>query len=159
MKANSLTLNHMIVDPMRSRIMAAIKGKDTKPEMIVRRHLHAAGFRYSLHQKDLPGRPDLVLRKHRSVVLVQGCFWHGHHCKTKMPSTRAAWWAAKIEANRQRDVRTKAALKALGWRVHEIWECDLRKAGALEALAADILAGPQEGSQLSSRVMPPAELR
>lgn len=142
--------------------MAAIRGKDTKPEMKVRRHLHAAGLRFSLHRKDLPGRPDVVLRRHRAVVLVQGCFWHGHDCKgDRMPKTRAEWWAAKIARNRERDAVNLARLRALGWRVFELWECDLRKPGTLDALVAGILDGSpaQAGSQESSLVQPPAGLR
>lgn len=130
------------VDPVRSRIMAAIRGKDTKPELAVRRYLHAHGLRFSLHRKDLPGRPDIVLRRHKAVVLVQGCFWHGHDCRGgRMPATRAEWWAAKIGRNRERDAANHGRLLALGWRVFEVWECEIRKPGSLEGLVAGIRDG------------------
>ena len=133
------------VDATRSRIMASIRGKDTKPEMKVRRHLHAAGLRFSLHRKDLPGRPDVVLRKHRAVVLVQGCFWHGHDCKAgKMPKTRVEWWAAKIARNKERDATNLGKLRALGWRVFEVWECELRTPGRLGSLVDEIRSGSSD---------------
>lgn len=149
------------VTAMRSRIMSAIRGKDTKPEMKVRRHLHAAGLRFSLHRKDLPGRPDIVLRKYGVAVLVQGCFWHGHDCKVgKMPKTRAAWWAEKIARNKGRDAVNLAKLRALGWRAIEVWECELRRPDRLDALVEEIRSTePNQGrSQLNSRVIPPAAL-
>lgn len=110
----------------RSERMSRIRGKDTKPELLVRRHLHAKGFRFRLHRKELPGKPDLVLPKYQAVVLVQGCFWHGHECqKGRVPGTRSDFWRTKIEANRVRDAANKIALEARGWRVLEVWECDL----------------------------------
>ena len=131
------------VDPLRSRMMAAVRGKDTKPEMAVRRHLHAAGLRYALHRKDLPGTPDIVLRKHRAVVLVHGCFWHGHDCRAgRIPSTRTEWWSAKIAANRARDGRTRDRLAELGWRVFEVWECGIKDAARLDDLVGRIRGGP-----------------
>lgn len=141
--------------------MASIRGKDTKPEMKVRRYLHAAGLCFSLHRKNLPGRPDIVLAKHRAVVLVQGCFWHGHDCKAgKMPKTRVEWWSAKIARNKERDATNLGKLRAMGWRVFEVWECDLRTTGRLESLVDEIRSGSadQGRSQLNSRVMPPAAL-
>lgn len=127
------------VTEARSRIMAAVKGADTKPEMLVRRFLHAAGLRYSLHRKDLPGKPDIVLRRHRTCVFVNGCFWHGHDCKAgRLPSTRVDFWTAKIGANRDRDARVTRALRDAGWRVLVVWECDLRRPGTLERLVSDI---------------------
>lgn len=130
------------VTPLRSRIMAAVKGKDTKPELAVRRYLHARGLRFSLHRKDLPGRPDIVLRRHRAVVLVHGCFWHGHACKagSSSPKTRSEWWAAKIAANKARDARNRRDLEALGWRVFEIWECEIKSSDGLPNLADSILS-------------------
>jgi len=125
------------VDPARSRMMAAVRGKDTRPEMLVRRRLHAAGLRFRLHRRDLPGRPDLVLTRHRTVVLVHGCFWHGHACRGgRLPRTRTAWWAAKIERNRARDHAVRASLAGLGWRVVEVWECGLRDPALVDALPA-----------------------
>lgn len=110
----------------RSRMMAGIKGKNTRPEMIVRRALHKAGFRYRLHVKDLPGKPDIVLPKYRTAIFVHGCFWHGHGCKNfKWPKTREAWWREKIGKNVERDRLKAEALGAAGWRVETIWECDI----------------------------------
>lgn len=120
-----------VVDPeRRSRMMSGIKGKDTKPEILVRRGLHASGFRFRLHRKDLPGSPDLVLPKYRAVIFVNGCFWHGHDCRLfKWPQTRPEFWREKIEGNIDRDRRQIAALKKLGWRVGVLWECELKGRG------------------------------
>lgn len=112
----------------RSRMMSGIRGKNTKPEMIVRRALHKAGYRYRLHAKDLPGKPDIVLPKYRTVIFVHGCFWHHHDCKNfKWPKTREEFWRKKIEGNVKRDKRAYAALEALGWKVVIIWECETRE--------------------------------
>ncbi|WP_235858812.1 very short patch repair endonuclease [Tritonibacter mobilis] len=115
--------------------MAAIRGSDTKPEMIVRRGLHARGFRFRLHSKDLPGKPDLVLPKYRAVVLVNGCFWHGHCCPLfKWPASRAEFWRDKIRANIERDFRNRNLLEAKGWRVAVVWECALKGKGKMAAV-------------------------
>ncbi|WP_234900850.1 very short patch repair endonuclease [Ruegeria lacuscaerulensis] len=107
--------------------MAAIRSSDTKPEMIVRRGLHRLGFRYRLHEKCLPGKPDLVFPKHRAVLFVHGCFWHGHNCHLfKWPRTREEFWKKKIRENRQRDAIRTEALRSAGWRVGIVWECVLR---------------------------------
>lgn len=113
--------------------MARFRAKDTKPEMLVRRALHAAGRRFRLHRKDLPGKPDIVLPRDRSIVLVHGCFWHGHFdCSlARVPKTQTTFWRAKFENNRARDERVRNALQALGWRVIEIWECEA-KSGHLD---------------------------
>ena len=107
--------------------MSGIRGKDTSPELQVRRYLHAAGFRFRLHAKDLPGRPDLVLPKYNAVIQVHGCFWHQHPgCDLAvMPATRPDFWREKLEGNRDRDVRNKAKLEDMGWRVFELWECEI----------------------------------
>ena len=111
----------------RSRMMASIKGKNTKPEIIVRKALHAAGFRFRLHDKKLPGKPDIVLPKYRTAVFVHGCFWHGHDCNQfKWPKTREAFWRNKIEGNRERDTRVRMQLRKTGWRVLIVWECALK---------------------------------
>ena len=112
----------------RSRNMAAIRSTNTRPERIVRSALHALGFRFRLHRKDLPGRPDIVLPRHRTVVFVHGCFWHCHRCKygSVAPATRAAFWAAKRAGNVARDRRNAAALRKLAWRVLVLWECEVR---------------------------------
>ncbi len=120
-------------------MMAGIKGKDTAPEIAIRKDLHRRGFRYRLHAKDLPGKPDIVLPRHRAVVFVHGCFWHGHDCPLfKLPSTRPEFWKAKIGRNRENDAKAKSALLAAGWRVATIWECAIRKKNQA-ASAADAL--------------------
>lgn len=120
------------VDPERSRIMRAVRSKDTKPEMLVRRCLHALGFRFRLHRRDLPGNPDIVLPRWRAVVFVHGCFWHLHGCpKSRMPATRREFWEAKLRRNVERDAAAKKLLKAGGWRVFVVWECALMGPGRL----------------------------
>lgn len=107
--------------------MAAIRGADTKPELIIRRGLHARGFRYRLHNRKLPGRPDLVLPRYRAVIFVNGCFWHGHHCPLfKWPKTREEFWRDKIGGNVERDRRNLESLRASGWRIGVVWECALK---------------------------------
>jgi len=104
--------------------MARVKGKDTKPEMLIRRALHAEGFRYSLHSKRLPGHPDIVLRKYRAIVLVHGCFWHDHGCyKSTKPKAGSIDWKRKFRENRERDRRNIDSYLQLGWRVLVVWEC------------------------------------
>lgn len=112
----------------RSRNMAAIKSTDTRPEMLVRRYLHSMGWRYRLHSKKLPGKPDIVMRRFMTVIFVNGCFWHGHRgCKYyRLPKSNTEFWEQKIEQNRLRDERDILALTELGWRVIVIWECELR---------------------------------
>lgn len=119
----------------RSRMMAGIKGKDTKPKLALRRALHARGFRYRLHSKNVPGRPDLVLSKHEAIVFVHGCFWHRHEgCRyTTTPSTRPEFWQAKFDANVIRDAAIRDQLIEAGWRVATVWECSLRKTDQLAA--------------------------
>lgn len=131
-----------IVDQQtRSRMMAGIGGKDTGPEMALRRAMHARGFRYLLHAKGLPGRPDLVLPKYGSVVFVHGCFWHRHPgCRyTSIPSTRPDFWQTKFEVNVVRDNAARGALLAAGWRVATVWDCAVRKPQQVE-VAANLLA-------------------
>lgn len=112
----------------RSYNMSRIKGKDTKPEIIVRKYLHAQGFRYRLHVKDLPGKPDIVLPKYKTVIFVHGCFWHGHEgCRYYVvPKTRTEWWLSKINGNIENDLKKEQALQEAGWKVIRIWECDLK---------------------------------
>lgn len=122
-------------------MMAGIKGKDTKPELVLRRALHARGFRYRLHSKTVPGRPDLVLSKHQAIVFVHGCFWHRHEgCRyTTTPSTRPEFWQAKFDANVARDRSVHDQLLDAGWRVATVWECALRRPEET-SLAANLLA-------------------
>jgi DNA mismatch endonuclease (patch repair protein) len=112
----------------RSYNMSRIKGKDTKPELLVRKFLHKNGFRYRLHVKDMPGKPDIVLPKYKTVIFIHGCFWHGHEgCKkATLPTTRADWWNDKINRNIQNDINAEAALKAANWNVITIWQCELK---------------------------------
>lgn len=111
----------------RSRMMSGIRGKDTKPELELRRALFARGFRYRLHAKSLPGRPDIVLARWRAVVFVHGCFWHGHGCHYfKLPATNRDFWAGKIAGNRANDALQKKALQHHGWIVFTVWECSMR---------------------------------
>lgn len=110
--------------------MSRIRGRDTQPEMILRRGLHRRGLRYRLHRKDLPGKPDLVFPASKVVILVHGCFWHMHDCQRfKWPATRKEFWRAKIQTNHERDRNTLEELRAAGWRVQIVWECALRGSG------------------------------
>jgi DNA mismatch endonuclease (patch repair protein) len=111
-------------------VMLANKGRDTGPEMVVRRALHAAGLRYVLHDRRLPGRPDIVFPRVRLVIEVRGCFWHGHICMgARVPKTRSAYWAEKISINQARDARNEGALRERGWEVIVAWECEVRQHG------------------------------
>jgi DNA mismatch endonuclease (patch repair protein) len=119
----------------RSEVMSRIRSRDTKPELALRSMLHRLGYRFTVNgplNRSLPGKPDLVLPKRRSVIFVHGCFWHGHaHCPAcRLPKSRRAWWKRKIEGNRARDLRHEAAITGLGWHVITIWECALRTAAA-----------------------------
>lgn len=117
-----------IVTPeVRSRMMAGIRGTNTKPELILRRGLHAKGFRFRLHDRKLPGRPDLVFPRYNAVIFAHGCFWHGHDCHLfKWPSTRPEFWQEKIDRNRTVDARSEIALAEAGWRQAIVWECALK---------------------------------
>jgi DNA mismatch endonuclease, patch repair protein len=127
----------------RSRMMAGIQSKNTKPETLIRKALHARGFRYSLHPKRLPGKPDIVMPKWRVVIFVHGCFWHRHGCSlSKMPTTNIAFWESKLAANQRRDSLVKQQLAGAGWRVATVWECATRGKTAVSDLPAllDMLA-------------------
>lgn len=125
----------------RSRMMSGIKAKDTKPEMVIRKMLHAAGFRFRLHDKRLPGKPDLVLPKYRTAVFVHGCFWHGHEsCSLfRIPKSKTEFWEEKISQNIKRDSRNISELLASGWRVLVIWECATK--GADKMTSEDMITG------------------
>lgn len=129
-------------DPQtRSRIMRAVKGENTTPELIVRRVAFAMGYRFRLHRRDLPGKPDLVFSGRRKVIFVHGCFWHGHDCSrgARMPKTHADYWRMKITRNRLRDAASINALNFQGWRAAIVWECELRNLPHLQKRLARFL--------------------
>ena len=139
----------------RSANMAAIRAKGMKPEMAVRRLVHAMGYRYRLHRKDLPGKPDLVFGPRRKVIFVHGCFWHRHKdpdCKiARLPKSRLDYWLPKLERNVARDAAAREALEAAGWDVFEVWECQIKR-GDLNALADRLrdFLGPVKGGQATA---------
>lgn len=117
---------------VRSQLMSRIRSKDTKPELTVRSMLHGMGYRFRLHRRDLPGRPDIVLVRHKKIVLVHGCFWHGHSCRlASKPKSNQDYWLPKIERNRSRDRSALRALKLAGWKVLVLWECEIRRQAGL----------------------------
>ena len=127
---------------VRSRMMSSIRAKNTKLELEIRRRLFAMGFRYFLHRKDLPGTPDMVFSKYRSVVFIHGCFWHYHGCHlSSIPETRRSWWKTKLEENARRDSAAVSELQNLGWRVLTIWECGFRRPRTNRTEALDTISG------------------
>lgn len=134
-------MTDIMTPEQRSRCMAAVKSNDTKPEMIVRRYLHSLGFRYGLHNKKLPGSPDIILRRFKTVIFINGCFWHGHeNCNNyRMPKSNVDFWQSKINRNRARDERNLNDLQKLGWRVIVIWECQLKTKELREQTFHEIL--------------------
>jgi DNA mismatch endonuclease (patch repair protein) len=136
----------MTVDALRSKIMRAVKAKDTEPELIVRRLLHRRGYRYRLHRRNLPGSPDLTFPAKRKVVFVHGCFWHGHDCKrgAREPKSNVAYWRAKIARNRERDREHQCALKRGGWAALTVWECELKDEDALLRRLQQFLERPAQ---------------
>jgi DNA mismatch endonuclease (patch repair protein) len=124
----------------RSAVMRRVKGRDTAPELAVRRILRAAGIGYRLGGAGLPGRPDLVMKGRRAAVFVHGCFWHGHDCPrgARKPKANAAYWTAKIDRNRARDAAARAALEASGWRVVTVWECEMKAADFPARLVGEV---------------------
>ena len=137
----------------RSEIMSRIRGRDTRPERIVRRLAHGLGFRFRLHRKDLPGSPDMVFPKHRAVIFVHGCFWHRHQgCrKASSPQTRIRFWESKFEQNVARDRRSEAALRDLGWRILVVWECQTKNHVELAGRIENFIMNRDNGNG-SSRV-------
>ena len=129
------------VSEQRSRNMSAIKSKNTKPEIILRKLLHSMGYRFRLHKKDLPGSPDIVLPKYKTVIFVHGCFWHRHqNCKyASNPKTRREFWEKKFKENIERDKKAQEKLKNLGWKTKIIWECEIKKQDKLIKKLEDFL--------------------
>ena len=146
-------MSDILTSSQRHRCMSRIRGKNTKPEILVRKGLHARGFRFRLHNKKLPGSPDIVLPKYGVAIMVNGCFWHGHKgCRyATEPKTNIEFWETKIARNRHRDEVTTAHLEALGWTVITVWECELRKNAGLnarlDALADEIVRAGELKSQ------------
>lgn len=137
------------VSSERRRNMQAVKRRDTEPEMAVRRYLHSLGFRYRIDDLRMPGRPDLVLRKHRTVVFVHGCFWHGHpECsRGRPPKTRTEYWIEKVARNKRRDAEAREALLALGWKVLVVWGCQTKSPETLAAVLQPLIrAGLDDGA-------------
>lgn len=123
--------------------MRAVGQKNTGPELRLRKMLHALGYRYRLHRKDLPGKPDIVFSAKCAVIFVHGCFWHGHGCRAgRVPSSNTGYWEPKIAENRVRDARNVQALEALGWRVLIVWECELKRGGQGLTKAQEFLEKP-----------------
>lgn len=125
----------------RSEVMSRIRGRDTKPELAVRRLIHAMGYRFRLHRRNLPGTPDIVLPRHGKIILVHGCFWHGHRgCKDgRHPTSNTAYWDAKLARNQQRDKSSLRSLRRLGWKVLTIWECEVTRLDRLQERLATFL--------------------
>lgn len=137
---------------VRSRMMAGIRNKDTKPEMAIRKGLHGLGFRFLLHDKRFPGKPDLVFPKWRTAIFVNGCFWHGHDCHLfKWPASREQFWRDKIARNQENDARAFAALREAGWRVALVWECALKGKTRLKEL--EVLRKLEDWIQSGSATM------
>ncbi|MCH5239681.1 MAG: DNA mismatch endonuclease Vsr [Muribaculaceae bacterium] len=147
-------MTDILTKEQRSCRMKAIRGKDTKPEMIVRKYLFSKGLRYRVHMKQLQGRPDIVLKKYKTVIFIDGCFWHGHDgCKYfKIPKSNELFWQQKIKFNKARDIATDYVLQTQGWNVIRVWECDLRtdkkRKETLESLYNQILSS-RKYSELS----------
>lgn len=131
----------------RSAVMRRVKSKGTSAELKVRKALTRIGLRYRLHRKDLPGSPDVAFPGRRLALFVHGCFWHGHDCRrgARPPKANAGYWSVKIERNRARDLRTRTALEAMGWRAETVWECELKDEAALEARLRALVEAPPEG--------------
>ena len=121
-------MTDVVTKAMRSRMMSGIRSKNTKPELMIRHGLHSRGLRYRLHSKRIPGKPDLVFPKYRAVIMIHGCFWHGHKCKiSNIPKSNKKFWTNKISNNVKRFKKNRARLRAEGWRVIVIWECQVKK--------------------------------
>jgi DNA mismatch endonuclease (patch repair protein) len=128
-----MTAQKLPTSPERSALMSRIRSVNTKPELLVRRALHGLGYRFRLHVRSLPGCPDIVLPKHRTIIQVKGCFWHGHSCRDgRLPSTNVEYWTPKLLRNRERDNTNERKLRRLGWSVFCVWECKLKRCTEME---------------------------
>lgn len=138
----------------RAAVMRAVKSRDTKPERAIRRLLHAMGYRFRLHRKDLPGAPDIVLPGRRAVIFVHGCFWHGHDCRrgARIPKANQDYWRTKIARNQARDAKAQEALAASGWRVGVVWECALKLPDLADRLGAFLGAPGRTAATAGSNV-------
>jgi DNA mismatch endonuclease (patch repair protein) len=127
----------------RSNVMSMIRSKNTKPELLVRQLLFSKGYRFRLHQKTLPGKPDIILKKYKTVIFVNGCFWHGHkNCKKSiLPTSNIAFWKEKIQANMHRDKKAKQSLKKLGWSIFTVWECEIKNKTSFAKRMTKLLKG------------------
>jgi len=148
-----------VFDPAkRSAVMARVKSKDTRPELLLRRLLTGLGARYRLHRKDLPGSPDVAMPGRRLAIFVHGCFWHGHDCArgARVPKANRDYWLAKVARNVARDARNRADLAAAGWRVETVWECEMKDQAALRARLGGLLheTAPQQTPSVASRQLP-----
>ena len=132
----------------RSRVMRAVRSRDTKPEMIVRRLLHRLGYRYRLHKTDLPGKPDIVFSSRKKVIFVHGCFWHGHSCKrgNRQPESNADYWRAKIARNVDRFAKQLEELSNAGWEELTLWECQLQKEDSLKQMLKNFLVDDRQST-------------
>ncbi len=136
----------------RSKRMSLVRSKDTKPEMVVRKMLHALGFRYRLHVRNLPGCPDIVLPKHRTIIQVKGCFWHGHSCRSgREPVTNTSYWLPKLQKNRERDRANERKLRNLGWSVYSLWECRIKRASQDEVITSILGILNKAGGSLGTK--------
>jgi DNA mismatch endonuclease (patch repair protein) len=149
------SMTDILTPAQRSEVMSRIRGRDTKPEMTIRRTLHGLGFRYRLHRRDLPGKPDIVLSRWKTVVLVNGCFFHGHACPAfRLPSSNQDFWLKKIRRNQERDAVTAEALRKQGWRVVIVWECALRGPRKIgPGRLGDVLAAVIQGNEVVSALV------
>jgi DNA mismatch endonuclease, patch repair protein len=134
----------------RSRIMKSVGARDTGPELTVRRLLHRLGYRYRLHRRDLPGRPDIVFPGRRKAIFIHGCFWHGHDCsKGQLPKSRTEYWTAKIKANQDRDASAVARLEGACWQTLPVWQCELKRLDAVGRVLCEFLGPPGNGTHIS----------
>lgn len=137
----------------RRKIMQAVQTANTKPELTVRKMLHAHGYRYRLHSRSLPGKPDIVFASRWKVIFIHGCFWHGHGCaKGQLPKSRLEYWAPKIEQNQKRDVKSSAELRLQGWDVAVVWECELRNPNDVMRRLADFLGPSRKSIDFEARI-------